>query len=280
MTGKVNKEIQEPTPAERLVRLKAVVKHLADTWPAVLQRQTYMQAMGRSEDLRDALHSTYASHVHNTVQGVLLIDLIREIGALVLDESPQSASVASAMAALRSEVLLEELRSEYRIVPPLTRTYNDDELTDNMREVVAEMWQRAELERNLNEFDSLCSKLTKIDAEVMKAEIRPRLWKARSKAIAHYDLVQDGGDWRMWRIGDGDTTLTYGEVDRYIDACTAAIETLYLLVRRAWFDMNETRRIAQKYADEYIGALVLGLRQQREKHEKERAQGGARIPRH
>jgi hypothetical protein len=43
--------------------------------------------MGRRDDLRDGLANTYAAHVHNAIQDVVLLDLIREIGALVLDRN-------------------------------------------------------------------------------------------------------------------------------------------------------------------------------------------------
>ena len=90
-------------PPKGLAHLKVVVRHLLDVWPGVLQRQTYMQAMGRRDELSKALNQTYAAHVHNTLQGVLVIDLIREVGALILDDDKRSASVRRAVAALRDD---------------------------------------------------------------------------------------------------------------------------------------------------------------------------------
>lgn len=88
------------------------------------------------------------------------------------------------------------------------------------------------------------------------------LWTARSKSVAHYDVVRDGADWKLWRV-DG-TGLTYGQVDEYVDACTNAIHTLTLLVQRAHHDFPEAGVIGNEYAQEYIEALVAGLRSQKQ----------------
>jgi len=77
--------------------LKAIVEHIGDQWAAVLHRQTYFHAMTRNAELAEALSSTYAAHVHNTITDTFVIDLIREIGALVLDRDSNSASVAVAV---------------------------------------------------------------------------------------------------------------------------------------------------------------------------------------
>ena len=63
--------------------------------------------MGRNDGLREALNADLCiAPMHNTVQTVLLLDLLREIGALVLDPNKKSASVASAMVALRDKAFV------------------------------------------------------------------------------------------------------------------------------------------------------------------------------
>jgi hypothetical protein len=85
---------QEPTPAERLAKLKEVVRHLADMWMVVLQRLTYLQMLTSSDELWTALNQTRAAHVHNAIQDVLLGDLILQLAALILDKDSGSASVS------------------------------------------------------------------------------------------------------------------------------------------------------------------------------------------
>jgi hypothetical protein len=63
-----------PTPAQRLERLKVIVKHLSNTWPHVLQRQSCMQSLGRREDVHSALRETYAAHITNMLQDVLVLE--------------------------------------------------------------------------------------------------------------------------------------------------------------------------------------------------------------
>src|ERR1017187_6524261 len=132
-----------PTPAQRLERLKVVVKHLSNTWPHVLQRQSCMQSLGRREDVHSALRDTYAAHITNMLQDVLVLDLLREIGALVLDPNSNSASVARAMSALRDPGVIAELRAEYEIVRPLGHI-GGDELTPEMRAQIDAHWRETE----------------------------------------------------------------------------------------------------------------------------------------
>jgi hypothetical protein len=157
------------------------------------------------------------------------------------------------------------------------RIYNEEELTPEMRAAAAEILRDSDLRQNLEEFERLRGQLPMIQSEVLNAESAPALWKARSKAVVHYDLVRQGNDWRMWRIEDTDCALTYGQVDRYIDTCSKAIEFLSVLVRRAWRNLDDTKQIGQKYVNEYIDALLIGLRQHRSNHEQQRAQLRART---
>jgi hypothetical protein len=59
----------------------------------------------------------------------------------------------------------------------------------------------------------------------------------------------------------------------YVDTCTRAIDTLYLLVLHTSFDFERSKEIAQENADEFIEALTIGLRSQK----KERAEKRERL---
>jgi hypothetical protein len=249
------------TPAQHLVRLKTVVEHISDTWTQVLRRRAYMQALGRSRELHDALARTYAAHVHNAVQDVLINDLIREMGALILDRNQDSASVASAMETLRDESVLAELQKDYRAIVPV-QMYDSEKFDDRMRATVNQMYEDAELRRNLDEFAMLKAQLAVIDKAVLTGGVGALLWTARSRSVAHYDVVRNGSDWKLWRV-EG-TGLTYGQLDEYVDACTGAIHTLALLVQRTHNDFPEASAIGNQYAAEYIDALVRGLKMQKQ----------------
>lgn len=71
-----------------------------------------------SEQLHEAFGFSYAAHVHNAFQDLLLADLIIQIGALILDNDRGSASVARAVSALRDQEPLKELYAEYHVVSP------------------------------------------------------------------------------------------------------------------------------------------------------------------
>jgi hypothetical protein len=258
---------QEPalSPAEALARLKTIVKHLEDLWPALLHRQTYFHALTRSAELAEALTNTYAAHTHNTISDMFVIDLIREIGALVLDRDSRSASVAIVVQILDNPFVLDELRKDYRIVLP-SHWLGGRDVSVNDRRAIDEELNETQILENLAEFDARRSKLPEIHDSVLNSNVGSALVIARNKSVAHYDIVRDGNDWKMWRI-EG-TGLTYGQLDEYVDACTSAVDTLLHFVGRTAFDFNGTREVARDYANDYIDALVIGLRRKKELNEE------------
>jgi AbiU2 len=255
-----------PTAAERLARLKTIVRHLSDTWPSVLQRQLCMQTLGRHEDLHAALAQTCAAHITNTLQNVLLLDLLREIGALVLDTDSSSASVGRALSALRDQEAMAVLRAEYEIVRPLTHLGGD--ITPEVQAEIDARWQETERGDQLAKFEQWRLELAAIGSQLFGTEVHTRLELARNKSVAHYDVVRQGSDWKLWRV-DG-TGLTWGQVNDYVDVCTKAIDTLSLLVLQTSFDFEESQQIAQKYVDEFVGALLIGLQEQRRLRDEKR----------
>jgi|HubBroStandDraft_1064217.scaffolds.fasta_scaffold289336_1 hypothetical protein len=257
----------DPSAAQRLERLKVIVKHLGDTWPHLLQRQACLQSLGRREDLHAALADSYVAHITNMLQDVLVIDLLREIGALVLDSDSRSASVARAMTTLRDPGVIAELRAEYKIVRPLAHI-GVDKLTPETRAEMDAWWEDRELPDQLAKFDQWRAELAAIDVELTGSEVGKRLWQARSKGVAHYNVVRSGADWKLWRV-DG-TGLTWGQINTHVDTCTKAIDTLSLLVLQTSFDFEESALIAQKYVGAFIEALAIGLRSQKQERDAKR----------
>jgi hypothetical protein len=268
----MSKGIKQPklSAGDRLARLKTSVQHVGDAWALVLHRRTYMQSMGRREDLRDALNHTHAAHVHNTLRDVLLLDLIREIGALVLDRTESSSSVATAVDELRDGEVLTELEAEYRVASPVApRFFKDDAIDPETRAQITASIHATQLQSNLEELSTLPDWVAEIDRSVLKTPVAELIRTLRNKGVAHYDVIQDGTDWKMWR--ERGTGLTYGQLSEYIDLCTVVIDRFSHLIRRLAFDFEGTIRVAQGYADDYLGALVIGLQHKRREEEERRA---------
>jgi hypothetical protein len=256
-----------PTPAQRLERLKLIAQHLYDTWPHLLRRQLTMQSLGRSEALHRALEQTYTAHITNTLQDMLVIDLLRELGALVLDDHRGSASVARAMSALRDPDVVAELRREYEVTHPLGDV-GGDKLTPDQRAQLDAQWEQSERREQLQRFERFRRRLTDLAKELTQSEVGEKLWQARSKGVAHYDVVRSGGDWQLWRVGG--TGLTWGEINAYVDKCSEAIEVLLALVLQTSFDFDGAKEVAQGYVDEFIDALVRGLQSQKQEQAEKR----------
>ena len=244
-----------------LARVKAILKHVSDTWSHVVRRHVYLSAMGTDERLRAAINFTFPGHVQNALRDVLIIDLIRSIGALILDTDPRSASVAVAITFLRDKKLHAELEAEYLVVPPLPPDAHDDGTPPEAREAVRAQLREHDLRRNIEVFATLVPTLDKIEREVINSDVSVAIKRARNKSVAHYDVVEDNDNWRVLKIDD--SGLTFDQLDVQMQVCTEAIDTLSGLVRCAGFDFTATRNFAKKDVDQYIDALATGLRAQR-----------------
>ena len=236
--------------AADLARAKAIVTHLLATWPAVLRQRQYMQTMSESQELAAALEHTYAAHVHNAVGSVLVMDLIRAVGALILDRNGNSASVVTAVALVGREHVARALSTEMTEVKP--GRYVDESAASALSKALS---HHAE-----GYYRDARADLEWIEREVLSSEIAGTLRIVRNKAVAHHDLVREGTDWKLWRI-EG-TGLTYGQLDAFIDTCTEAIHRLAHLVLRKSHAFDLEPEHAKQWAEEYVQALVAGLRRE------------------
>jgi hypothetical protein len=254
-----SQELKINRPPNELEQLQVRVRHLVGVWPAVLQRREILRRMAQSEVLREALFDTYAGHVFNAMHGALSGDLIRGIFAYILDRDRRSASVRQAITALRRAPVIAQLRTHvYGMVP---RTPSQDSAT-------------AAAIDHLHDTDftsiitGLPAELQEILEIVIDAPMAKVVEEVRNKLIAHAAIEHDGKNWKAWTIGG--TKLTYSQLDDYIDECTNAVDKLSHRVLRFVYPFDNQPEVDQRYADEYIDALVKGLTQQKQERERKR----------
>ena len=242
----VSTEAPEPAPPsaqERLQRLKKVVEFLNHTWSDVLQRQQTMQALGRNEDLHKALDQTYAANVTNMLQHVLVMDQLREIGALILDPDKRSASALGALTGLRDPELMRELRAEHEVVRPVTHIRIPNNVPEHVwAEIEADRIVRDRAEQ-IERLDRDLTELAALEATVRDSDVAARLTAIRNKGVAHYDVVRDGAGWKLW--AEGGSAVTWAEINDYMNACTRCIEILYSAVCHAGFNFEDAQKVHQ-----------------------------------
>lgn len=254
-----------PEQHSELSHLKVTVRHLLDAWPTVLQRRCFLRRMAQSEALRTALRNTYAGHVFNAMHGAMSFDLVRAVSALILDRDRKSASLRRAVATLRKPAVVKQLREQVSGAHFVALGHPQDR-------AALQQIQRSALEAV---FTDLPAQLKKIDENVLNTPLASTIKNVRDKAVAHATVEHDGTDWRMWAVGG--TKLTYGQLDEYIDACTGAVDKLIHLVLRTAFSFDGLHGINERYADEYIDALVIGLMQQKQAKERQREENFRRA---
>jgi len=184
------------------------------------------------------------------------MDLIREIGAIVLDQNPNSASVAVASQLLSDAAVVNELKKDCEITIPIRWINTSSAVDEKTRRTITEDLRRQDIEDSVKAFEGQLADLPHIVQPVLDSDIGKSIRQARNKSVAHYDVVRKGGDWKLWQI-EG---ITFGDLDRYFDACTVGVEGLARVVRGQEFQFPETRNVARDYASDYVDALVQGLR--------------------
>ncbi|HUN25390.1 MAG TPA: hypothetical protein VMU67_03710 [Steroidobacteraceae bacterium] len=251
-----------PDGSGELARLRVTVRHLSAAWPTVLQRRHFLRAMARSEALRSALEKTYAGHVFNAMHGAMSFDLVRAVGALILDHRRRSASLWHAVASLRKSAVVKQLRAQ---------VYPDPEMQLVGRANAEIHAALARIHRNAFDtvFNDLPAQLEEIDTTVFATPVARTIKDVRDKVVAHAAVEHDGTDWKIWVV-NRDTNLTYAQLDDYIDACTKAVDRLNHLVLRTAFSFDDLPGIDQGYVNEYIDALLIGLREQKQEKERQR----------
>jgi hypothetical protein len=250
------------------LKLRHIVDHVFDIWDNALGRWSYFRSLGQHSELAMALTPSYAAHVHNALQDALLIDSLRELGAVILDRDERSASLQQAMRLIKSKEVLDAIRKEYEVVPPV-RHMNEDLPPALLAEIDAQIHQDG-LERNRREFEELYAKVMKIDVDLLEAPITSKIREARNTSVAHYDVRKAGPDWKTLTVGDAG--LTFGDMDAYFENCTEAVKVITLFVHRRSMDFAASHEIFKKRVNEYIDAMIRGRGAQKAEIEERRMQ--------
>lgn len=250
-----------PIDRAGLRRLRANTKHLSDCWYGVVDRHAYLNGLSGDAELVRLLTPSYAAHVHNAMLGVLVTDLIRDIGALILDRSKGSSSLWKSNELLRKPAVLAALQAEYATIDRLPGNWDD--IPEDMRAAFQSQFEERERQRSVAIYWKERKRSLKRTAAILTCKTADKVRQARDRGVAHYDLVMDGTEWRTWQIAEAN--LTYGQIDRFVGHCSRAVETMASFVNRTSLDLGEGRRLSEKYLAEYSGALKVGLRANRVK---------------
>ena len=224
--------------------------------------------MAQSDALRGAFEKTYAAHVFNSMHAAMSFDLVRAVGALILDRRKNTASLYRAVGWLRKPIVIEQLRSNVYGRTAHVKRIDADDIN-----AVLERIHRTEFDAT---FDRVPAQLDEIKTKILVAPVANIIEDIRNKTVAHSAVEHDGSDWKLWAVMTG-AKLTYGQLDAYIDVCTPAVEALCHLVLRTSFPFDDLPGIHQRYVEEFIGALVIGLNEQKQTKERKREENQKRM---
>ena len=196
------------------------------------------------------------------------MDLVRDLGAVILDSRREAMSLRRVIQYLTDARIRNELLTAYRVIPPLPRSYGEELQPDEQLEGKSIACGANGNSGAPREFDQLYPKVLAYKESLLENDVATAVELAGNRGVAHYQIVNDGGDWRAWRIAEA--RLTFKQLGDFIHACSQAIEDARILVLRASCSFEDGASVFRRYFDEFAEALVIGLRRQRAREKSQR----------
>lgn len=168
--------------------------------------------------------NTIGANGFELMRRTLYYDLIRELAAISLDRAPKAPSIENILQKFQSAELLEVIRTEYCSPLPISWVGHIDE--DSRK-----FWEAKHKEREIAEgsvrFDKNFKKVNSTFKELKRSELFKKIKLARNKIVAHYEMINDGGDIRPF--DPTDIGLKWGDAEDYYHQIQPIITELVLL---------------------------------------------------
>jgi hypothetical protein len=221
--------------AEAVINLASVANH---KWQIV-------EPLGTDNEILGRIGESYGAHSFNLMLHTLLFDLVKDLAALTKDRDSRSPSLATIRDLLGDAGLVAALRTE--VTQPLRAsvTWTGGVPDGDQKKILEKLEARDRAEREAR-FDEELPKWIKDCDAFLASELAERLWKARSKTIAHYSMIEDKAHRRVMNIGD--IGLKWGEPAEFLSELEQLAHRLLLLVSNSYYAQDEWRRMHSAYA--------------------------------
>lgn len=210
----------------RVDKVRLYASTMADRYLEARFKLEILEPM-KAPEFTALMDGTYGGHAYNMLSLTLLLDLVRECCAFVLDRHDRAPSLANIWAQISEEDLRKALREAAG-----HKAFDD----------------RDRAERQI-EFDSVFDKLRTGIPRILDSEISDNFLKARNKGIAHYDMQGTKDGPKMFDLSAA--KLTWGAPREFLDGAAESIWGAVLVATWGSYDIDGFNTTHKTYAEDF-----------------------------
>ncbi|MBN9545034.1 MAG: hypothetical protein J0I19_06150 [Alphaproteobacteria bacterium] len=139
-------------------------------------------------DLASIFDNSYGAHIFIDLRLTLTIDLVRDLWAFIFDGDPRAPSLKNVWGMIQNPELLGALRERHGAPISGTDSLDEGDWTQEEIEIWRDLWAESDRSRQGAAFDDAYRRISEALPNLLSSDRAERLKRARSKAIAHYEM--------------------------------------------------------------------------------------------
>lgn len=205
------------------------------------------------KDFAERFNQTHGARALNALTLSLLLDIVRDSHAFLLDRDARASSLANIWRMMSGTRSRAAFRVEWSKPTPTRFSWGNEALDAKARAAVEREFAEADQGKKERRFDELCAQ---VDAElpnVLEGELAERIRTARNKAIAHYELhvIDDVPKPFM----PGDAGLKWQDPREFMAQVEPVLFRVVLLATNSAYDVEGFKRVHSKSAADFWDRL-------------------------
>lgn len=238
---------------ERVEKIVAYAKAMADLYLSANQKLAILDPL-LGKGFSEPLDSTHGAHAYNALTLSLLLDVVRDSHAFVLDRDSRAPSLENIWLIMNEAALKRALREVWSR-PPAPGTFHDGGQVlsgERKRKAEDEYYVRERREREAR-FDGLWTEVEADLPKVLGSPLARRIRDARNKSVAHYEMRSAGGALKVFQPADAG--LTWGDPSAFMDQVEPVLFNVVLLATNGSYDLTRFKAVHAEYARDFWDRL-------------------------
>lgn len=238
----------------RRQKLQAYAKQLPDRYFQCDQKLAIFDLFTRPE-ICALFGDSYGAHGHNALTLTLMLDIVRDIYAFVLDRDGRTASLFNVFTML-GDPEVQEAACEDFSKPYATHLMGNfyDEMTADQRAQALAQIEAVDRSEKRASFQEIIADVRLQLPALLESDVAKKVSTARSKAIAHYQMrgcLASAPE--LFRLAD--VGLAYGDARRFLKEIEAPLLDVVLVSTGASYTAEEFRKRSRLYAADFLARL-------------------------
>lgn len=236
---------------QRIVKVQAYASAMVDRYLSARQKLAIVEPF-LADDMRKLFQNSYGAHAYVALSLTLVLDLIRDSCAFVLDTDERAPSLTNVWQLLQADDLRAALRS--KIARPYAHGTIYGEGFDNEEQAAweAKMVQE-DVERKANDFDDAYARAAEGVLRIADSELATKFKTARDKAIAHYEMRAGKDGPKLYRLDQ--IGLTWDAPRRFIEQLDPVLWDVVLVATWSSYDDRGFDEMHRLYAADFWARL-------------------------